>query len=65
MSAPVPRFVVTAMVGRHLTLELAARDAQAAEDIATYLYERFGDRYFTSDQETLIDTIVDPVAEVA
>ncbi len=37
------------MIGRHLTLDLAARDAQAAEDIASYLYERFGDRHFTSD----------------
>jgi len=61
MSAP-RRFTVSLMVGRTLGITLDARDEQAAEDIANYLWVRFGDRYFTSDRETVFDCIVDPVA---
>jgi hypothetical protein len=64
MSAPL-RFTVNLMVGRTLTLELDARDAQAAEDIATFLYGRFGDRHFHSSNETSFDCIVDPIGEAA
>lgn len=65
MSAP-RRYLVHLMVGRSLSLELDARDDQAAEDIASYLYDRFGDRFFASDRESLIDCVVrGPEAEVA
>lgn len=57
------RFTVNLMVGRTLTLELDARDAQAAEDIATFLYGRFGDRHFQSSGESCFDCIVDPERE--
>ncbi len=63
MSAPL-RYRVTIMVGRTLGIEIPARDERAAEDIATYLYERFGDRFFSSDAEQLADCIVDPTPEV-
>lgn len=63
--SPLPRFTVNVMVGRNLTLVLNARDAQAAEDIATWLYVEHGDRFFTRHSESLFDCIVDQDAEVA
>jgi hypothetical protein len=59
MSAP-RRFSVNLMVGRTLSMELEARDEQAAEDISNYLWVRFGDRFFASDRETAFDCIVNP-----
>ncbi len=64
MSAPLLRYRVTVMVGRTLATEIPARDERAAEDIATYLYDRFGDRYFVADAEEFCDCMVYPVAEV-
>ncbi len=63
--SPLPRFTVNVMVGRNLTLVLNARDAQAAEDIATWLYQEHGDRFFLRHSESQFDCIVDQDAEVA
>lgn len=64
MNAP-RRFTVNLMVGRTLTLTLDARDGQAAEDIATWLYQEHGDRFFTRHEETCFDCITDPDGEAA
>ncbi len=64
MSAP-RRFRATLMVGRGLQLTLDARDEQAAEDIATWLFHQFGDRHFTGEPEAIFDCIVDPLTEEA
>lgn len=64
MSAP-RRFTVNLMVGRTLTMALEARDEQAAEDIANYLWVRFGDRFFSYDREEAYDWTVTPVAEAS
>jgi hypothetical protein len=61
MSA-LPRYRVALMVSRHLMLNLEARNEQAAEDIATYLYNTCGDRHFEADPEQIIDTIIEGAA---
>lgn len=53
--SPLPRFTVTLIVGRHLTLSLEARDPQAAEDIANYLFNWYGPRAFEVEPEEVID----------
>lgn len=58
--SPLPRFTVHLMIGRTVTLELAARDMPTAEAIAEYLWQRFGERYFTSGPESICDFITDP-----
>lgn len=63
--SPLPRFTVNLMIGRNLTPALHARDAQAAEDIATWLYEQHGDRFFVGHAENLYDCIVDQDEEAA
>jgi len=64
MSAPLS-FKVNLMVGRTLTITLQARNAEAAEDIATWLYQEHDDRFFTRSAESSFDCIVDPVDEAA
>lgn len=64
MSAP-RRFTVSLMVGRTLTLTLAARDEQAAEDIASWLYQEHGDRFFVRHAEAEFDCITTPAEEPA
>ena len=59
-----PRFRVTLMVGRQLTAEIEARDAQAAEDIARFLFEQ--DRpFFRADSEDIMDVLTEPAEGVA
>lgn len=65
MSPAPSRFRVTLIVGRLLSREIEARDAQAAEDIATWLYPNLGSRHFEADAETIQDCIVDPIEEAA
>jgi hypothetical protein len=58
MSAPLPLFKVKLMIGREVDMKLHARDAQAATDIATYLFlERHFEHFHESD-ELIIDTVV-------
>jgi len=65
MNAP-RRFTATLTVGRILQMTLEARNEQAAEDIATWLFDRFGDRYFTGTPESAFECSVDPAdAEAA
>ncbi len=63
--SPLPRFTVTLMVGRELTLSLEARDPQAAEDIAQYLFRWYGPRAFYSDDEKVIDCLINVSEEGA
>lgn len=66
MSPALPsRFRGTLIVGRCLSREFDARDAQAAEDIATWLYATLGSRHFDADAETVHDCIVDPIGEAS
>lgn len=59
-----PRFRVTLMVGHQLTAEFEARDAQAAEDIARFLFEQ--DRpFFRADPEDIMDVLAEQMGEVA
>lgn len=56
-----PRFRVVLMVGRQLTSEFDARDAQAAEDIARFLLDR--DRsFFRADSEDILDVLTEQEA---
>lgn len=63
MSAPLPFFQVRMMVGRELHRNIRARDEQAAEDIAHYLFQTFADRYFRADNEDIVDTIITATGE--
>ena len=59
-----PRFRVTLMVGRQMTAEFEARDAQAAEDIARFLFEN--DRaFFRTDPEDIVDVLIEDTTEGA
>ena len=59
-----PRFAVTLMIGRTVTAEIEARDAQAAEDIAQFLFEH--DRpFFRADSEDIMDVLTEPAEGVA
>lgn len=58
--SPLPRFSVSLVIARTVSLELEARDKQTAEAIAEYLWERFGDRYFNTGPESVCDFITDP-----
>jgi hypothetical protein len=53
MSA-LPRFEVRLMVGRTLYRSLEARDQQAAEDIALFLYREQRDRSFLDEGEEIM-----------
>lgn len=56
-----PRFRVVLMVGRQMTSEFDARDEQAAEDIARFLFDR--DRsFFRADSEEILDVLTEPEA---
>ncbi len=59
------RYEVRLTVGRTLTRALDARDDQAAEDIAQYLYSTFGARMFEWAPEEVIDCLVMPDDEEA
>jgi hypothetical protein len=56
--SPLSRFTVTLTVGRNLTLEVSARNAEAAVDIAEYLFQQYMHRAFDSEPEQIIDTQV-------
>jgi hypothetical protein len=59
-----PRFRVTLLVGQELHAIIPARNEQAAEDIATYLFEeRPG--LLTRGPRDIVDWIVEPADEVA
>jgi hypothetical protein len=59
-----PRFAVMLLLGRQLTAEIEARDAQAAEDIARFLFEH--DRpFFRADSEDIMDVLTEPAEGVA
>lgn len=59
-----PRFRVALLVGRQLTAEYEARDEQAAEDIARFLFEN--DRtFFRADSEDIVDCLIEQTGEVA
>lgn len=59
-----PRFRVALLVGRQRTAELEARDEQAAEDIARFLFEN--DRaFFRADSEDIVDCVIEQTGEVA
>ncbi len=60
-----PRFRVALLVGRQMTAEFEARDAQAAEDIARFLYGGIGLHSFEASPEHIIDVIIDNLDEVA
>lgn len=64
MSAPLS-FIVNLMVGRTLTIMLEARNAEAAEDIASWLYQEHGDRFFTRSAESSFDCTVAATVEAA
>lgn len=59
-----PRFRAALLVGRQLTAEFEARDAQAAEDIARFLFEN--DRaFFRTDPEDIVDVLIEDTSEGA
>ena len=59
-----PRFRVALLVGRQMTAEFEARDAQAAEDIARFLFEN--DRaFFRTDPEDIVDVLIEDTTEGA
>lgn len=59
-----PRFRVALLVGRQMTAEFEARDAQAAEDIAKFLFEN--DRaFFRADPEDIVDVLIEDTSEGA
>ncbi len=59
-----PRFRAALLVGRQLTTEFEARDAQAAEDIARFLFEN--DRaFFRTDPEDIVDVLIEDTTEGA
>ena len=60
-----PRFRVALLVGRQLTAEYDARNEQAAEDIARFLYGGIGLHSFEASPEHIIDVIIDNLDEVA
>ena len=59
------RYEVRLMVGRTLYRVLEARDAQAAEDIATFLYQEQRDRSFLDEGEDIVDCQITPIEEAA
>lgn len=56
--SPLPAFRVTLMVGRTLSLVINARNAQAAEDIATYVYSELGADHLSTQADAVLDVIV-------
>lgn len=60
-----PRFRVALLVGRQLTAEYEARDEQAAEDIARFLYGGIGLHSFEASPEHIVDVIIDQQDEGA
>ena len=59
-----PRFRVALLVGRQMTAEFEARDAQAAEDIARFRFEN--DRaFFRTDPEDIVDVLIEDTTEGA
>lgn len=59
-----PHFRVMLLLGRQLTADIEARDAQAAEDIARFLFEN--DRaLFRADSEDIMDVLTEEMGEVA
>ena len=59
-----PRFRAALLVARQLTAEFEARDAQAAEDIARFLFEQ--DRpFFRADSEDIMDVLTEDTNEGA
>lgn len=58
-------FRVTLIVGRFISRDIAAGDDRTAEEIARYLYAHFGDRFFDTDPEDIIDVLTDAQNEGA
>lgn len=58
-----PRFRAALMVGRQLTTEFDARDEQAAEDIARFLFEH-DPQFFRADAEDIVDCLIEQASEV-
>jgi hypothetical protein len=59
-----PRFRAVLLVGRQLTAEYDARDEQAAEDIARFLFDN--DRaFFRADSEDIVDCLIEQTGEAA
>lgn len=56
--SPLPAFRVTLMVGRTLSLVINAGNAEAAEDIATYIYGEVGSGHFRTQADAVLDIIV-------
>ncbi len=54
-----PRFTVRILAGRSLSAEFNARDADAAEAIARYLFEERRERSFRDHGEEIVDLRVD------
>jgi hypothetical protein len=61
--SPAPRFRVTLILSRMLTLEPDAPTTDAAEAIARYMFGAFGSRHFDSTPEEIVDVLVDDIAE--
>lgn len=59
-----PRFAVTLMIGRTVTAEIEARDAQAAEDIARFMVG-YDPRFFQHRDEDIMDALVEDTGEGA
>ena len=59
-----PRFAVMLLLGRQLTAEIEARDAQAAEDIARFMVG-YDPRFFRHRAEDIVDVTIEDTSEGA
>ena len=62
--SPSRRFRVSFTLTRALFIELNARDAQAAEEIAQYVLDEIGQSNFCSTPEDVANVIVEDTWEV-
>lgn len=59
-----PRFAVTVLVGRELQIEFEARNEQAADDIARFLFAELRES-FSPGPEDIVDVTIEDTSKGA